>query len=150
SGKAVYARWVEIRYLKPWVVVPVFVVFFILAMYLLGRFLAAGIGRVFWNLLERGIQQLPLVSNVYTSVKQVTDFMFSEGDVQSTRIVAVEYPRPGIWSIGFVTGEPLVDIQKHVGEPMVSVFIPCSPMPMTGYTAMVLKRLTVDLDITFD
>ena len=112
--------------------------------------MAAGFGRMFWNLVEKGIFRLPLVRNVYSSVKQVTDFMFSENEIEYTRIVAVEYPRKGVWSLGFVTGESMWQIREAAGEPVLSVLIPSSPMPVTGYTITVLKSETVDLDITLD
>ncbi len=150
TGVAVYQRYVEIKYLQPYIVVPVFLTVFIILMYLLGRFLAAGIGRVLWNLFERGILQLPLVRNVYSSVKQVTDFMFSESDIEYTRVVAIEYPRKGIWALALVTGESMSEIRDAAQEPVVSILIPSSPMPVTGYTMTVLKSEVVDLDITID
>lgn len=150
SGEDLYRRYVEISYLQPYVIIPLSIVLFIVVMYLLGRFMAAGIGRVFWNLLERGIHHLPLVRNVYSSVKQVTDFMFSESDIEYTRVVALEYPRRGIWSIGFVTSEGMLDIGAAANEPVVSVIIPSSPMPVTGYTLTVKKSETIDLNISVD
>ena len=89
---------------------PFFLLIFTLLLYLLGKFMAAGIGRFFWNIFERGIiDRVPLVRNVYSGVKQVTDFMFNERDFEFTRVVAVEYPRKGIWSIGFVTSESFLE-----------------------------------------
>lgn len=145
-----HQRYVDVQYLQPYVVIPVLLVVFLLVLYLLGKFLAAGIGRVFWNLLERMIVQLPLVRNVYSSVKQVTDFMFNESEIQYTRVVAVEYPRKGIWSLGLVTSESLADIRDAAGEPVLALLIPSSPMPVTGYTITVRKSEAVDLDITID
>lgn len=150
TGTKVYRRFVTVQYLQPYVVVPVFFSLFILVMYLVGSFLAAGIGRVFWNLFERAIGRLPLVRNVYSSVKQVTDFMFNESDLEYTRIVALEYPRRGIWSLGIVTSESMRQIRESSGEPMLSVLIPSSPMPMTGYTINVPRRDVIDLDISID
>jgi uncharacterized membrane protein len=130
--------------------VPLFLSLFILFLYLLGKLLGGGIGRVLWNLFEWGIHRVPLVRNVYDSVKQVTDFMIKEPEIQYTRVVAVEYPRKGCWSLGFVTGESLQDIRNAAGEPVLSVMIPSSPMSVTGYTITALKSLTVDLDLTID
>lgn len=145
-----YRRYVEIEYLQPRFVYPVFTIVFILLLYLLGKFLAAGIGRVFWNLFERGIHRLPLVRNVYSSVKQVTDFLFSETEIEYNRVVAVEYPRKGIWSIALVTGESMLAIRGAAREPVYSVLVPSSPMPVTGYTMTVLQSECVELDITLD
>jgi uncharacterized membrane protein len=87
---------------------------------------------------------------VYSSVKQVTDFIFSERDIEFNRVVAVQYPREGIWSIGFVTGESMLDIRSAANEPVLSLLMPTSPMPATGFTITVRKSETVDLDITID
>jgi uncharacterized membrane protein len=99
---------------------------------------------------ERGISRLPLVRNVYSSVKQVTDFMFSEREIEYTRVVAIEYPRKGLWQIAFVTGESLLDVATAANEPVITVFLPCSPMPLTGYTAIVKRSETIDLNITME
>lgn len=150
TRKAVYERFVDITYMQPQRVIPLFVSVFLLVLYLLGKFLAAGVGGVFWNLFERGVHRLPLVRNVYDSVKQVTDFMFNARELEYTRVVAVEYPRKGIWSLGFVTGESLSEIRSAAGEPVLSLMIPSSPMSLTGYTISVPKSDTVDLNLTID
>jgi len=150
SAKAVYRRYVELEHLQPWRTIPCFLAVFILLLYLLGRFMAAGIGRFFWNLFEQGVHRLPLVRNVYSSVKQVSDFLFTEREVEYTRVVAVEYPRKGIWSLGLVTGESMLEIRSAAAEPVLSVLMPTSPMPMTGFTVTVLKSETIDLNITVD
>ncbi|MBN2216313.1 MAG: DUF502 domain-containing protein [Pirellulales bacterium] len=150
SAKGIYRRYVEIRYLPPWLVVPAFLVIFVLVLYLLGRFMAAGIGRIFVGWFERGILQLPLVRNVYSSVKQVSDFLFSPRQIEYNRVVAIEYPRMGIWSLGLVTGESMLDIRAAANEPVLSVLVPTSPMPVTGYTINVKKSEALDLNITID
>lgn len=150
TAKGVYTRYYNQTLLQPEVVIPVFLCLFILALYLLGKFLAAGVGRFFWNQLERIIHRVPLVRNVYSSVKQVTDFLFTDPDLEYTRVVAVEYPRKGIWTVAFVTGDGMNDVRTAAGEPIMTVLIPTSPMPFTGFTVTVKKSETVDLDITVD
>jgi len=150
TGEGVYRRYVEIRYLQPYFVIPFFLSVFILVLYLLGKFMAAGIGRFVVNTFERGIHRLPLIRNVYSSVKQVSDFLFSPREIEYTRVVAVEYPRKGIWSLGMVTGESMLDIRSAANEPVLSILIPTSPMPVTGYTITALKSETIDLNITID
>lgn len=150
TAKDIYGQYVRIKYLQRQYVIPVFLIFFVLVLYLLGRFLAAGVGKFFWGNFERIIHQLPLVRNVYSSVKQVTDFMFSESEIEYTRVIAVEYPRKGIWSLALVTGESMLDIQSVANEPVLSVLVPTSPMPFTGFTVTVKKSETVDLNITID
>jgi uncharacterized membrane protein len=97
---------------------------------------------------ERVITRLPFVRNVYSSVKQVTDFVFSEREIEYTRVVAVEYPRKGIWQLAFVTGETLLDVSAAANEATLTVFFPCSPMPFTGFTATVKRSETLDLNVT--
>ena len=130
--------------------IPTFLAIFILILYLLGKFMAAGMGRILVGAFERGILQLPLVRNVYSSVKQVSDFLFSPRQIEYTRVVAVEYPRRGIWSLGLVTGESMIDIRAAANEPVLSVLVPTSPMPVTGYTINIRKSEALDLNITID
>lgn len=150
TAQAYFHRYIELKYLKRSVVLPIFFVLFILLLYLLGKFFAYGIGRVMYKSVEQIITQLPIIRTVYTSVKQVTDFVFSDNELEFNRVVAVEYPRKGIWSLGFVTGDSMLDIRNHAGEPVISVLIPTSPMPATGYTITVLRSETIDMDITMD
>jgi len=150
SAGAIYEIYVERKFLPRHIVIPIFLCVFLLILYLLGKFLAAGVGRFFWMQFERVINRLPLVRNVYSSVKQVTDFMFSEREIEYTRVVAVEYPRKGIWTMAMVTGESMLDIRCAANEPVLSVLVPTSPMPFTGFTVTVKKSETVDLNITID
>lgn len=150
TAEAIYRRYVELTCLRPYYTIPFILSVFILLLCLLGRFMAAGIGRFFWHRFERGINRLPLVRNVYSSVKQVSDFLFTEREIEFTRVVAVQYPRKGIWSLGFVTGESMLVIRSAANEPVLSVLMPTSPMPATGFTVTVAKSEVVDLDITVE
>ncbi|MDG2380915.1 MAG: DUF502 domain-containing protein [Pirellulaceae bacterium] len=150
TSEGYYHRFIELTYLKRSVVLPVFICCFVLLLYFLGRFLAYGMGRFMYNAMELIINQLPIIRTVYTSVKKVTDFVFSENEMEFNRVVAVEYPRKGLWSLGFVTGEGMRCIAEEAGEPVLSVLMPTSPMPATGFTITVRKSEAVDLDITID
>jgi uncharacterized membrane protein len=143
-------EYVKRRYLNRTVVMPLFLSAFLLVVYFLGKFVAAGVGHFFVSVGEAMIHRLPLISNVYSSVKQVTDFVFSEREIQFNRVVAVQYPRKGIWSVGFVTGESMLDIAAVANEPVLSVLIPNSPVPVTGVTITIRKSEAVDLNITVD
>lgn len=151
TGRGYYDYYVEHLILRKAVVIPVFLAGFILLMYLLGKFLAAGVGRILWNSLEAVITQLPIIRTVYSSVKQVTDFFVGESDLEFKRVVAVEYPRRGMWSVGFVTGESMATLRNAVnGDPVVSVLMPTSPVPGTGFTVTVRRSETIDLDIPIE
>lgn len=150
TANAYWHRYVELVYLPRTIVVPVFLAVFLVILYFLGRLFTHGLGRWIVNVFESLIHRLPVVSNVYGSVKQVTDFVFSDRDIEFNRVVAVEYPRQGMWSIGFVTGTSMADIAAAANEPVLSVLMPTSPMPMTGFTITVRKSEAVDLDLTID
>lgn len=150
TGEGIYERYVQIRFLKPQYVIPAFLVLFILMLYLVGRFLGARLGRFMLHRVEGGIARVPMVRKVYSSVKQVTDFMFSKQDLQFTRVVAVEYPRKDTWTLAFVTGESLLDIRERAGEPILAVLVPTSPLPMTGFTTTVLRSECIDLNMTVE
>lgn len=151
TADELYRRYVDHRYLQPRVVVPVFVVLFLLALYLLGRFLAAGLGRALWDWVERVIVRVPLVRNVYSAVKQVTDFMLSDQRVDYSLVVAVEYPRTGVWALGFLTSGGVPEVRGVADESeMVSVVIPASPAPVTAYTVQLPRRDVLEMGVTAD
>jgi len=150
TADQIYNRYIEIKYLPWYITIPSLTALLFLILYLLGKFIAAGLGRLSWGVFERVVHRLPLVRVVYSSVKQITDFLFSERDIEYTRVVAIEYPRKGIFSLGFVTGESMLDIRSAANEPVLSVLMPTSPMPMTGFTVTIRQSETVDLDITVD
>jgi uncharacterized membrane protein len=122
----------------------------IITLYFTGRFVTAKLGRWFVHKFELVMNRLPLIRNVYSSVKQVTDFVLSEREVEFQRVVAVEYPRAGAWTVGFVTGEGIVECTAEVGEPMITVLVPTSPMPAGGFTIMVPRSTAIDLNMTVD
>ena len=123
----------------------------IILLFFLGTLFTKGVGGWAVRKFESAfVGRVPLVSNVYSSVKQVTDFLFTERTIEYNRIVAIEYPRKGIWSLGFVTGESLLEMTTSAGVPLVSILVPTSPMPVTGYTINVPKNEIIDLDMTID
>ena len=93
---------------------------------------------------------VPIIRKVYPYIKQLVDFLFSENDTPKfSGVVAVEYPRKGIWSVGFMTGESLKSIEEKLPD-SVTIFIPSSPTPFTGYTITVSKKDTIDLPLTVE
>jgi uncharacterized membrane protein len=123
----------------------------IVLLYFMGRLVTARIGAYFVGKFETLVMaKVPLVSNVYSSVKQVTDFLFKERVIEYNRVVALEYPRRGIWTMGFATGDGLLEVTAAAGEPLVSVLIPTSPMPLTGFTISLPRNDVIDLNVTID
>ncbi|MEE9405258.1 MAG: DUF502 domain-containing protein [Algisphaera sp.] len=125
----------------------------VILIYIAGLLVTSFIGRRFYRMGENLIARVPLIRNVYPAVKQVTDFLFgssAEEKLDFNRVVAVQYPRKGIWSVGMVTGETMAMIELAAGETCLTVFIPSSPTPFTGYVITVPKSETVDLPITVE
>ena len=124
----------------------------VVVIYFTGLFLSHYIGRRLHARLEQFVHRVPLVSKVYPAVKQVTDFIFGEADapMQFNRVVIVEYPGPGIWSLGLITGTSMRRMEDQTGEKTVSVFIPNSPTPFTGFVINVPESKTVDVPITIE
>jgi uncharacterized membrane protein len=146
KGEAAYHRYVAARYLRREIVLPVFLCLFVLVLYFLGKLMTVGLG----EFIERAVRRLPLVRSVYGSVKKVTTFVFVDKQVQYKRVVAVEYPRKGIWSVGLVTSDGMTEVSTSAREPCVTVLLPGSPTPITGYCVMVPTRETYDLNMTID
>jgi len=122
----------------------------IILVYFVGFFLASFIGRTSWRAAEGLLYRIPLIRAIYPNVKQVTDLVLSERSVEFSGVVAVEYPRKGIWSVGLSTGGPIKQVQQRVTDDLVSVFIPSSPTPITGYVIQVPREDVIDLDMTID
>lgn len=118
--------------------------------YFIGHVLATFIGRSIWSVAEQTVSRLPVVRAVYPHVKQFIDFLLSEQQREYSRVVAVEYPRRGIWSIGLVTGEAIRDIERATGQELMTIFVPYSPWSMTGYAITVSRTEVIDLNITVD
>ena len=144
SAVGIYMVIARFRHFRGQLLLSAFAVsILVIVLYFLGQLVTNRLGawgvRKFESAL---VGRVPLVSNVYSSVKQVTDFLFTER--------TIEYPRRGIWSLGFVTGESMLEMTTAAGEPLVTILVPTSPMPVTGYTLNVPKNEIVDLNITID
>jgi len=122
----------------------------IILVYFVGFFLASFIGRTSWRAAEAMLSRTPLVGAIYPNVKQVTDFLLSDRKVEYSGVVAVQYPRKGLWSLGLRTGAPMERVQRAASEELVTVFIPSSPTPVTGYVIQVPVTEVIDLNMTID
>jgi uncharacterized membrane protein len=118
--------------------------------YICGRLVGGFLGRSIYRRLEQLLVAVPVISKVYPYIKQLVDFLFSESDSPKfSGVVAVEYPRKGIWSVGFRTGDSLKSIAEKIPD-SITIFIPSSPTPFTGYTITVPKKDTIDLPLTVE
>ncbi len=122
----------------------------VVAVWLAGRLVGGFLGRQIHRRLEGLLTSVPLVKHIYPHVKQVVDFLISDDKpIKFNRVVAIEYPRKGIWSVGLVTGEGMKSIRSASGD-AITVFVPSSPTPFTGYTITVPKTEAVELDLSID
>lgn len=120
----------------------------VILFYLAGRILGGFLGRKLIHRVERLLGRLPVFKQVYPYVKQVVEFLLGEPRIELKRIGLVEYPRTGIWSLGFITGKPSPAWHQAAGQELLTLFIPSSPTPFTGYTITVPRNAVIELDIT--
>ncbi len=113
-------------------------------------FLGTFIGNRLLRLVESWLVHVPLLRRIYPGAKQVSEFFFSERAVEFRRVVAVEYPRRGVWAVGFVTGRSFHALSEKTEQELITVFIPSSPTPFTGYIVCVPRREVIDLPISVD
>lgn len=122
----------------------------VLAVYFAGRLLGGFLGRRVQRGVEHIITSVPIFKQVYPYVKQVVDFLFSDDKpIQFNRVVVVEYPRKGVWAVGLVTGSTMKSIEESSGD-AITIFIPSSPTPFTGYTITVPRSEVRELPISID
>ncbi|MAT80496.1 MAG: hypothetical protein CMJ29_02485 [Phycisphaerae bacterium] len=123
----------------------------IAAVYVAGRLVGGLVGRWIYRWFERFITSLPVIKKIYSWLKQIVDFLFNNQNkpIKFNRVVAVEYPRRGIWSVGFQTGTAMKSIRPRSGD-SITVFIPSSPTPFTGYTVTIPKEDVIELPISVE
>ena len=124
----------------------------LIAVFIVGALLASVVGKAIWRMIEGFIMNTPLLRRIYPYVKQITDFLLTQDEHEKmfSRVVALEWPRKGTWSIGFVTGSGLKRVVDNVEKEFLTILIPNSPMPVTGYVIMVPKEQTIALDMTVE
>ena len=122
-----------------------------LAMILLTGLLAANfIGQKLVIWWEKLLARIPVVNSVYNSVKQVSDTLFSPNGNAFRKALLVRYPHQGSWTIAFQTGQPGGDIVNHLDGEYVSVYVPTTPNPTSGFFLMMPVKDVVELDMTVD
>ena len=107
-------------------------------------------GRWLLDFGEQFLQAIPLAGSVYKTLKQILETLLGDSKTKFRRVVMVEYPRKGVWTIGFVTGKVSSTLQTHLVEEMISVFIPTTPNPTSGWYAVIPKKEAIDIDISIE
>jgi len=123
----------------------------IVVVYIVGYVLSGLLGRTVLRMVESMVLRIPFIRSLYPNVKQVTDFLFGDRQIEFGGVVAVEYPRRGVWSLGLLTGPAMKTIEKSASaNDLVTVFIPSSPTPVTGYTITVPRADVIELALSID
>lgn len=102
---------------------------------------------LFWESL---LARVPVVKSIYYSVKQVSDTLFSDSGQAFRKALLVQYPRQGSWTIGFQTGHPGGDVARHLSGEHVSVYVPTTPNPTSGFFLMMPVEDVIELDMSVD
>lgn len=127
------------------------VIITLLVILLTGLLAANFLGSRILALGEAMMGRIPIIRSVYTGVKQVTTTLFTPGGQSFRKVLLVEFPTPGVWSVAFQTGEVSKEIRRSLhDEAMVSYFIPTTPNPTSGFLMMAPRSKVIELDISVD
>jgi uncharacterized membrane protein len=140
----------DIRAQFPFNVPGMGVVLTLFAILLVGLLTANFIGRRLLLWWEALLRRIPVVNFIYSSVKQVSDTLFSPSGQAFRKAVLLQFPRSGTWAVGFVVGSPGENIGGVVGAGALTVYVPTAPNPTSGYIVIVQQQELVELDITVD
>lgn len=143
------AEWYEAIYAKT--TIPGFgLVIIIAAFILIGWFATNFLGRFFIRLSEYVVDQMPVIRTLYGAIKQIFETIMTSHSSAFREVVMLEYPRKGIWSIGFVTGVTEGEVQTHTAQETVNIFVPTTPNPTSGYLLFVPKKELIYLKMSVE
>ena len=131
----------------PFTIPGIGLVVLVLALILVGMFAAGFLGKFFLRLGEWIVYKVPLISSIYSVLKQIFETFFSTKTQAFSKVVMLEYPRKGIWILGFVSSELRGEVKEKFAEEMLNVFIPTTPNPTSGFLIFVPKKDTIELDM---
>ncbi len=126
------------------------VVLSLLILLLTGLVAANLFGRKLVGLWEQLLSRIPLVRSVYSAVKQLVETMFADNGKSFRKVVLVEFPRRGLWTLAFLTSDEQGEVQQATGRDVVSVYIPTTPNPTGGYFVLVPREDVREIDISVD
>ena len=126
------------------------VIVMVVGLLLTGMFATNIVGQWWLRQGSRVLQQIPIVKSIYSSVKQVSDTLFSSSGNAFREAVLVQYPRQGSWTIAFVTGRPGGEAGEHLSGDYLSLYVPTTPNPTSGFFLMVPRADVVALAMSVD
>ena len=107
------------------------------------------LGKKIIQIIDNFIKRIPLLKTIYGAIVQMTD-TFSKSNNSKKNVVLIEYPRKGIWAVGFATKENKTSMNSKTGEQLVNVFVPTTPNPTSGFLLMFPKKDIIYLDMSFE
>ena len=107
------------------------------------------LGKKFFELFNNILKKIPILRTIYSAIGQMTE-TFTKSDSKQKNVVLLEYPRKGIWAVGFATKENEGIIRNKVGEDIINIFVPTTPNPTSGFLLMVPKKDLIYLDVSFE
>ena len=107
------------------------------------------LGRKFFEILNNILKKIPILRTIYSAIGQMTE-SFTKSDNKQKSVVLLEYPRKGVWAVGFATKENEGIIQKKIKVDLINVFVPTTPNPTSGFLLMVPKQDLIYLDVSFE
>ena len=107
-------------------------------------------GRKLVALWEAFLARIPLVNSIYSAVKQISETMFSSNGNSFRKVLLVEYPRKGLWTLAFQTGTDIGEAQCKTGHEVINIYVPTTPNPTSGFFIMVPKEDVVELEMSVD
>jgi uncharacterized membrane protein len=123
----------------------------IILIFLVGFFASYIISAQFFKLIEELLSRVPIIKSIYFGIKQINDVLFMQKNAEEyRRACIIEYPRKGVWSLGFVTSDAVSEIEVKAKEKMINVFIPNTPTPATGFLVIVPAREVVLLEMKIE
>lgn len=122
----------------------------VLAMMLVGAITASFFGRLWVRISERLLNQMPVIRSVYSAVKQILETVLAQQSNAFREAVLIEYPRRGLWAIGFLTGQTKGEVQNLTEEDCINVFLPTTPNPTSGFLLFVPKKDIVHLSMSVE
>ncbi|MGN1056903.1 MAG: DUF502 domain-containing protein [Comamonas sp.] len=122
----------------------------VLVLLLIGAIASNFVGRKLVSWGDAIISRIPVVRSIYSSVKQVSDTVFSDSGNAFRTAVLVQWPREGVWTVAFITGSPSGEVAAYLRDEYVSVFVPTTPNPTGGYFVMMRKSDCVELEMSVD
>lgn len=122
----------------------------VILLILVGAFAAGYIGRLVVGIGEGLVDRMPVIRHIYGAIKQIFETVLAQQSTAFREVVLLEYPRRGVWSLGFITGPPHAEIQEVCADELITVVIPTSPIPTAGFLLFVPRKDLVVLEMTVD